>query len=174
MTVKVSRKGSMIVLGNDEARVEEGPVLKTATATAELLHDDNSAKHYYAGVRPMPFNDALGKPYEVPSIGRDALGKPIKIGEKMSYLDHGGDKAMGERCFYLYRKVKIDPTAPTLENGDENPHFVPEHIRDGALLLDDDTPANVTHYTYKFEEIGTFSTEESAMAAGKELLGEKG
>src|SRR5436190_14825852 len=111
MSVKTSRKGNMTILGNDEVRIEEGPALKTAVASAELLHDDNTAEHYHAGVRPMVFNDALGKPYEVAALGRDALGQPIKIGQKMTYLDHGGKKAPGSRCFYVYARKTIDPTS---------------------------------------------------------------
>jgi hypothetical protein len=155
MTAKVTRKGDMLVLGNDAVRIEEGPALITETATAELLHDDNTAKHYYAGVRPMEFVDALGKPYSVPAVGRDALGNPIKIGEPMSYLAHGGDKRLTKRCFYIYKRRDVDPTTPTLENGDINPHFVPEHVRKGANLVDDGTPPNRTHYTYVFDEVDT-------------------
>lgn len=184
MTLKVSTKGNMTVLGSDQIRIEEGPALKTATATAELLHDDNTAEHYHAGVRPMTFNDALGKPYEVPSLGRDALGKPIKIGQKMTYLDHGGKKAMGSRCFYVYKRREIDPTNPATPDGDENPHYVPEDVRGGSLLEQNDSPPNRTYYTYIFDEIGTVPidgvTDEAraealakAIALGQDAVKEK-
>jgi hypothetical protein len=164
---KRSRKGDMIILGDDEIRIEEGPVLKTAIATEELLKDEQTAPHYYVGVRPMTFYDAKGKPYEVPAIGRDALGKPIKLGEEMTYVDY----VSGEREFKVYRKVAVDPTSPTLENGDENPFYVPEHVRDGATLNNDGTPPNRMAYEYIFVLVGSRKSEEAAIALGESKLG---
>lgn len=177
----VTRKGDMIVLGDDQVRIEEGPAYRTAVATAELLHDDNTASHYYAGVRPMRLNTPKG-PVEVPAEGRDALAKPIRIGEEMTYLDHGGLAAPGSRCFHIYQKRPVDPTKEKYDDGTPNPHYVPEHVRAGALLADDGTPPNRTHYEYVFEPVDTVSippdadedarkaAEDQAIARGQELL----
>lgn len=164
----------MIVLGDDEVRIEQGPVLKTAVATEELLHDDNTAPHYHVGVRDMEFLDALGKPYKVPRIGRDAKGNVIKLGEEFTYLDHGGNATPGKRCFYIYKRREIDPNPVALESGDPNPNYVPEHVQKGALLdRSDGTPDNRTHYTYVFDEVATRATEEAAIEYAQKLLGGK-
>ena len=55
-------------------RVERGPVMKTAIASAETLSDEVTASHY-----------AIGKP--------DKLGKPIVEGEEFAYLDWKGAHA---------------------------------------------------------------------------------
>lgn len=176
---QLTRRGDMIVLGDDEVRIEEGAVRKTATATEELLHDDNTAPHYYAGVRPMTFNTPKG-PIDIPAKGRDSLGNVIKLGQPMTYLDYGGAKAPGERCFYIFTKHPIDPTKETFSDGTANPHYVPEHVRAGALLVDDGTPSNRTHYDYIFEVADTVpigdgpdgreEAEKAAIARGQELL----
>lgn len=169
----MKRKGSMIVLGEDEFRIEEGPARVTRTATKELLSDDNTAEQYYEGVRDMTFNDALGKPYNVPRIGRDALGNVIKVGKPMTFLDIGGRVATGSRAFYIYKRREVDASSPTLEDGSENPHYVPEHVQKGALLQDDGTPPNRTHFKYVFDEVGVENSEEAAIKAAEKLLKEK-
>lgn len=170
----VTRRGDTIVLGDDQIRIEEGPVRKTATATAELLHDDVTASHYYEGKKPMSFNKPDGGTFTVQAQGRDALGKLIEVGKPMTYLDHGGNVEPGSRCFYIYAKRPVDPTKEFFDNDTANPHYVPEHVRDGALLADDGTPPNRTHYTYIFEEIDTRPTEEEAVARGQELFAQMG
>lgn len=52
-------------------RVECGPVRRATVATEEVLDDRMTARHYQVGKR-------------------DALGKPIAIGEPMTYLDYRG------------------------------------------------------------------------------------
>lgn len=175
----VTRKGDMIILGDDEIRIEEGPVYKTEIATEELLHDDNTAPHYHTGVKPMTFNTPKG-PIEVPRQGRDSLGEVIEIGKPMTYLDWGGKERRGERCFTIYGKRPIDPTKEFFDDGTRNPHYVPEHVRKGAFLVDDGTPDNRTHYTYIFEALETVpigpepedreTAEAAAIARGQELL----
>lgn len=178
---EITRRGDTIILGNDEVRIEAGPARVTATATEELLHDDLTAAHYYVGTRPMTLNTPKG-PVEVSAEGRDSLGKPIVLGQPMTYLDHGGNKAPGSRCFYIFAKRPVDPTKETFDDGTTNPHYVPEHVRAGALLADDGTPPNRTHYTYIFEIVDTVpipadpeqyeDTEKAAIARGEQLLAE--
>lgn len=172
--VEITRRDQMIVLGDDEVRIEEGPVLKTEIATEELLHDDNTAPHYYAGMRPMTFVGPGWRPVEVQAEGRDALGNPIKLGEEMTYADWGGKVRPAETCFKVYKREPVDPTKERLANGDRNPHYVPPHVRAGALLVDDGTPPNRTHYEYIFELIGNRKTEEAAIALGERALAGKG
>lgn len=184
MTAKISRSETTISLGDDQVRIEEGPARKTATATEELLSDDKTDARYYAGVRPVDITLRNGEVVTVDQVGRDALGKPIEVGKKMTYLDHGGREQPGSRCFWIMVKRPIDPTKETLENGDRNPHFVPEHVRAGALL-DPDAPPNRTHYTYIFEIADTVdipsadpeareAAEQAAIERGQELLAELG
>lgn len=71
----------MLEIG-DRWRIERGPALISAKATAQLLGDP-TADHYVEGAP-------------------DALGQPIKIGKPMAYLDWKSDQPV----FYLYR---LDP-----------------------------------------------------------------
>lgn len=68
----------MIVQLSDKYRAESGPVRKEAVATTELLSNEVTAEHYQEGKF-------------------DAMGKTIKLGEKMTYLDY-----RNARCWYLY------------------------------------------------------------------------
>lgn len=65
---------------NDSVRVENGPVRVTAVATKELLDNKETAKHYYTGIRKL--SDGRKR------RGIDAMGKPIMIGEEMTFLDY--------------------------------------------------------------------------------------
>jgi hypothetical protein len=177
---EVTRKENMIVLGDDQIRIEAGPVRKTAVATEELLHDDQTAPHYYAGTRPRTFNTPKG-PITIDAPGIDSLGKEIKIGEPMTYLDHGGRENPGERCFYISGKKPIDPAKETFDDGTRNPHYVPPHVRAGAALANDGTPPNRTHYEYIFETLDTVpigddleAAEQAAIARGQQLLAQAG
>jgi hypothetical protein len=67
-----------------KVRIEPGPVRRQAIATAELLADTVTAAHYKVG-------------------GRDALGKPIKLGAPMDYIDWRS----GERAFYVYTRLDL-------------------------------------------------------------------
>jgi len=66
--------------------IESGPAKKKAIATEELLSDAVTAGHYKVG-------------------GRDAMNKPIVLGEEMTYLDW-----LGAWVWYVYqeREVGID------------------------------------------------------------------
>jgi hypothetical protein len=65
-------------------RIESGPIAKTADATEALLADDATAGHYKVGQR-------------------DAVGKVIVLGEKMTYLDY-----FAEPGFYVYELVEVE------------------------------------------------------------------
>jgi hypothetical protein len=75
-------KREMIEIGTT-IRVENGPARKTAIATEELLDDKVTASHYKVGLK-------------------DAMGKPIAIGEPMTYLDY-----KGELVWYVYQLEEI-------------------------------------------------------------------
>lgn len=64
---------------SETVRIERGPARKQAIATPELLSDDVTARHYQEGAK-------------------DALGKPIKIGDRMDYLDW-----KGAYVWYVYK-----------------------------------------------------------------------
>lgn len=82
----------MLIQVSDTVRVESGPRRKKAKATEALLRDDVTAPHYQVDKK-------------------DALGKPIKIGEDMNYLDW-----LGTPVWYVY-ELKEDPTG--------RPRYVP-------------------------------------------------
>jgi hypothetical protein len=75
----------------EDFRIEQGPPLKKAKATPEMLSNDATATHYRA---PRPRVDANGKPIlsrkgePIMDQPLDALGKPITPGEEFHYLDH--------------------------------------------------------------------------------------
>lgn len=90
-----------ITNGKKKARIERGPRRITAKATKELLDDSQTASHYFAGERDASPGDVSlgdGKPQKV--IGRDANGKPIKIGEEMVYIDWVNRR--GNSVWYVY------------------------------------------------------------------------
>ncbi|MBW2647701.1 MAG: hypothetical protein JRE23_16300 [Deltaproteobacteria bacterium] len=70
--------GKIIEIG-DTIRIEDGPPRKKATATAEILDDKVTAKHYQKG-------------------RFDAMGKTIVLGEEMTFLDY-----YGKHVFYVYK-----------------------------------------------------------------------
>jgi hypothetical protein len=56
----------------ESIRIENGPIMKNAIATEELLSDMNTAGRYHVGVK-------------------DSLGNEIVLGKEMYYLDDKGD-----------------------------------------------------------------------------------
>lgn len=117
---EVTREGNILQIG-ESVRIESGPLRKTATATEELLDNAVTASHY--------------------QVDRaDADGKPIQIGEDMTYLDwlghsEGADGATGH---YVY---KLEPmTDAEVEERGAEP---------GATI---------------WREIGCEATEEAALA----------
>lgn len=138
-------KGDMMVFGDDEVRVEKGPVLVKTKATADLLDNRRTAPHYQLG-------------------GLDAFGNRIHEGQEFEYLDWGGSDVQGIRCYYVYGKYPVDHMAETLPDGTPNPYFVEE---DKRVAMDGQSHP---YYTYVFCELGTAETEEEAVAlAEKEL-----
>lgn len=142
---KETRTGGLVKLGNDDVRIEQGPMLKRGVATKELLSNDKTADHYQLG-------------------GPDAFGKPIVEGSQFDYLDWGGSTTEGEKVFYVYHKVPVDHTAETLKDGEPNPYFVPEHARQNP---DGKTRA---FYEYVFIEVGTRPTEDEAQKLAETTL----
>jgi hypothetical protein len=126
MAATVKRQGDMILIGAN-VRIEQGPPMVTAKATAELLADAKTASHY-----------AVGK--------RDALGKPIVLGEDFTYLDWGGNDAEGKRVYYVFEKVDI-PEA--------------ERNAAGAETTDE----------FRWIERGTRASEEAAISFGQTIAG---
>jgi hypothetical protein len=78
------RKIGAITEIDGKVRIEAGPIRRQAVATAELLADATTAAHYKVG-------------------GRDALGKPIKLGAPMDYIDWRSS----ERAFYVYTRLDL-------------------------------------------------------------------
>lgn len=88
--------GQIIEIGKT-IRIEDGPPRKTAIATAEILDNKITAKHYQKG-------------------RIDAMGKPILLGEEMTFLDY-----YGEHVFYVYslEDVGIDKNGVVILPGDK-------------------------------------------------------
>lgn len=105
-----TRNGNLVEIGDPDTlgsfRIEPGPVRKVETATNELLADDRTLDHYFAGQRDTGTTDNDGNP--VMHTGVDALGKEIKLGEPMTFNDWVGHQqgVDGASCFYLYRLEK--------------------------------------------------------------------
>ena len=89
--------GKIIEIGKT-IRIEDGPPRKKTIATAEVLDDKITAKHYQKGKS-------------------DAMGKKIVLGEEMTYLDY-----YGNRVFYIYAfgKVGIDKDGVIILPGDKS------------------------------------------------------
>lgn len=76
-------KRELIEIG-ESVRVENGPARKTEIASVALLDDAVTASHYKEGAV-------------------DAMGKPIVLGEPMTYLDY-----RGKWVWYVYQ-LRDDP-----------------------------------------------------------------
>lgn len=146
----------------EDFRIEQGPPLVRAKATQELLSNDKTATHYRA---PQPVRGPDGKVIEsrkgkpVMDQPLDALGKPIRLGEEMAYLDHmlPGDR----HGWYVYERQprEIYVTDPN----------------SGAVMVDpDDGKPLTTVREDNFEERGYFPSREEAEAEVARLSGEAG
>ncbi len=97
---------------DDVYRIEPGPVRKKAVASEELLSDEVTARHYFAGVRKEPAydregklrTDPDGKPVYIEHVGVDANGRQIKLGEEMEYIDWKSK----DRTYYVYKRDEDD------------------------------------------------------------------
>ncbi len=89
--------GKIIEIGNT-IRIEDGPARRKTIATAEVLDNRITAKHYQEGKS-------------------DAMGKKIVLGEDMTYLDY-----YGNRVFYIYGlgEVGIDKDDVIILPGDDS------------------------------------------------------
>lgn len=92
---EIERLSDTLIEIGGKVRVEQGPELKTAEATEELLDDKVTASHYHAPVEKT--HAASGKTVKV--YAKDALGQRIEIGSDMTYLDW-----LGDRVWYVYVK----------------------------------------------------------------------
>lgn len=125
----------------DNVRIEPGPKLVTAIATEELLHNSRTADHYIVGAR-------------------DSKGVPIELGKEMSYLEWGGSETEPKLTFYIYKKVSVNSTDEFID-GEPNPNFVPQHVRDAAA--NGERGEDLVAYDYKWEEVATRATYEAAL-----------
>lgn len=89
--MNIVKVGDTITEIDGKVRIEPGPVRRRAIATKALLADEITASHYKVGAR-------------------DALRKPIKLGEMMDYIDWKSP----ERVFYVYQRLdlKVGDTDP--------------------------------------------------------------
>lgn len=141
-----TRNGSLIQIGDDDTigskRIEPGPVKKTAKATKELLSNDVTADHYFAGQRQIG-EDADGNP--IMHTGVDADGRTIEEGAEINYLDWLGHQRGEEgcSCFYLYQ--------------------LRERTAAEKKALEIEGPSTV------WAEVGQFPTEDEAISAALAL-----
>ena len=123
--------GKIIEIGKT-IRIEDGPPRKKTIATAEVLDDKITAKHYQKGKL-------------------DAMGKPIILGQEMTYLDY-----YGKHVFYIYvlGEVGID--------------------KDGVVILPgDDTGREAVRTEDRWLPAGVEETEKTARAIADGLAGGK-
>lgn len=125
-------------------RVEDGPVRKRATATKELLDDTVTAKHYRVG-------------------SKDSLGKIIKLGQDMDYIDWKSR----ERVWNVYQETELEEAiSPKLE-GD-----LLEKARSKAPMTDEEKQIletgiiRVRRYLHK----GVYSSQEQALQEAAKLV----
>lgn len=91
--MKIKRVSPELTEIDGAIRVESGPARIEAVATEELLSNDVTASHYYAGTKMV---DGVEK------VGVDANGKPIKLGQKMTYIDWRNRRS--NIAWYVYAK----------------------------------------------------------------------
>lgn len=83
----------------------------------------------------------------------DAMGKPIEAGAMFAFLDYHAAPV-----FYLFQRREIGPDDPRYKAAP-----------DGTTPPLDEESTNLTSYTYVFDEIGTFGTEDEAIERGQAL-----
>jgi hypothetical protein len=135
------RTGNMIEIGGT-VRIEPGPRLVRAEATEELLANDATADHYFAGERDTGMTDNDDNP--VMHTGIDAEANPIEVGKEMAYLDWLAFQKDGDgrdQVYYVYQLSK--PTAAEKKARETDAPF--------------------------FREMGIYDTEEEAISAGLSL-----
>ena len=152
MTVTRDPNNDAIVNVGDDFRIEPGPPLVTAVATAELLDNANTAEHYH-----LPVDNGDGSV----SYAKDATGAPIEEGKEMTYLDWGGSQNDGKRVFYIYKKTPVNSVDEFID-GEPNPDFVPAHVREAAER--GDYGDNRVYYDYRWVEVATRASEEAAIS----------
>lgn len=111
------RNGNVIEIG-EKVRIEPGPPLVTAKATDEVLRDDQTATHYFAGQRDTGLKDNDGEP--VMEAGIDALGKPIQSGKDFTYADWYGFQR-GETVAFNVYQLQDRTAAEKKEQGTDAP-----------------------------------------------------
>lgn len=112
------RDGDIVYIG-DKLAVERGARRVTAVATTELLSNEQTADHYFAGTRVIGA-DADGE--DVTREGVDALGEKIEVGKEMTYLDWVGFQREGDgktEAFYVYRMEAPTTAEAKARNSDE-------------------------------------------------------
>jgi hypothetical protein len=132
-------------------RIERGPPLRVGKAAEELLSDANTATHYHL---PKRFKSDDGQVME--KVATDALGKPIRKGEIITYLDW--NRPRDEQGWYLYRRETKEPRMIVADH-DEN--GFPKRGKDHEIITKPDPN--------DWREVGYFETYEEAMAEAEKL-----
>lgn len=126
--MEIRKLGDEITDIDGIVRIEPGPRRYTEIATTKLLANEVTASHYHAPYerqartkdRSMifegqsyviaadgdPVADQKGEPVMVTHYAIDALGRPIRLGEPMSFINWKQRRT--DRTFYVYRKQFAD------------------------------------------------------------------
>jgi hypothetical protein len=105
--VEIRKISDTITEIDGKVRIEVGHVRRRDVATKELLDDKVTAAHYQVGAP-------------------DAVGKAIKLGEPMDYIDWRSE----ERVYYVYRReMVVEPLK--LDEPDGPAHEVERWVRKG-------------------------------------------
>ena len=146
--VDVRRVHEDMVDVGDTVKLERGPQRITAVATEQLLDNMTTAPHYFAPTR-------VKTPTGVQEVSaRDAEGKPIRLGESMTYLDWMTPR--DQQGWYLYER---------------EPREVFVNDDDGYVVEDKSGEPQMRTEENNWEERGYFRTYDEALAAARRLVG---
>lgn len=126
--MEIKKIGDDITEIDGVVRIEPGPRRYTEIATLELLSNEITASHYHAPFQRQartkdrkitfegetyvvseegdPVVDEQGAPVMITHYAIDAIGRPIRLGEPMSFINWKQRKT--DRTFYVYRKQVAD------------------------------------------------------------------
>lgn len=135
-------------------RIEQGPPLKKATATPELLSDENTAPHYHLPARVKLPGGRIEE-----RVARDALGQEIRQGREFHYLDW--NLPTDQRGWYVYQLETENPRQVVAEHDERG---YPKRDKNNEIVMKADEN--------DWREVGYFNSYEEALEVAHSLAKE--
>lgn len=150
MALKLSKRHDDFHELGDHVRIERGPARIKAVATEALLADENTAPHYHP---PKLLKMPNGQVQRITAT--DAVGKPIELGQEMTYLHH--NEPSDQRPWYVYRREVESPR-----------QVVADHDDAGNPIRDKDNQVITKADPEDWVEVGMYYNYDEALRVANE------